>query len=159
MCAHYPQHFQLRFAPPHHTFASDPPMARKRKRKRGGGGSNSNNNNANDAQRMLVENLHMQTRILALLEYGEERRQCPRRAVLTPRLDYPADLPILPPPHELPIPPPPPQMFEFPPPCSALQGGEEEEPGAAYLLLMDERFVQLMAETLSTMRQQARASD
>jgi hypothetical protein len=76
-------------------------------------------------------------------------------------------LPIPPPPHELPIPPPP----RTPPRCgpavqetdkakqrarlSARQGaGKVEESGAAYLHYMDECFVRLMAETLSTMRQQ-----
>ena len=119
-------------------------MARKRKRR---GGRNNGNNNANDTQRLLAENLEMQTRILALLEYGEERRQLrPRRAVLTPRPDLSQ--------AELPIPPPPP-LTAFPPTTPELiYQVEEQQQREAYLHHMDQQFVNMLSETIRAMRQQ-----
>ena len=92
-------------------------------------------------------------------------------------------LPIPPPPSMLPVPPPPPHEFPPPPPpwcspaaprvpcvqetdeakprarLSARQGaGEVEEPGATCLQYMDDRFVRLMTETLSAMKQRQHVS-
>ena len=120
-------------------------MARK-KRKRGG----RNHGNGNrDTQRMLAETLQMQTRILALLEYGEERRQRPRRAVLTPRPDAPqGDLPLPPPP------PPPPLTFPPTPPEILYDMEQQQQQREDYLPHMDEEFLAILAQTIHTMREQ-----
>jgi hypothetical protein len=145
-------------------------MAKKRKRRRGNGGGEQSTG------KLLTEALRLQTRMLALLEYGERRRNRPRspraaataplvsppvsqkRAVLKARADVQAgwnwtqgSWPPFPPlpPQTLPIPPPPPLPEQQP-------GGEGwgVEADHETLRVVDERLVRLIAETIRAMGQE-----